>query len=274
LFGHPLFFDILARGFVITATDYEGLGTEGPHPWLVGLSEGRGVIDSVRAAQELPESGAGNRFVAFGASQGGGAALFAGELTESYGEGLELLGVISAAPAAELDLAALRPDVDVAGLSEFVVMGAFGFKAAYPDLDLEAILQPEILAQREQVERLCQGEIGSRFRNVPLGGVLKAAPGEVEGWPEAIEENTPGRARVPAPVLLLHGSADQVVPVEVSRRLFDRLCNRDTPAQRRVYSGVDHIRVLHAGAEDILQFLDDRAAGRALGERPGASTCG
>jgi fermentation-respiration switch protein FrsA (DUF1100 family) len=106
-----------------------------------------------------------------------------------------------------------------------------------------------------------------------LGGVLKAAPVDVEGWTEAIEQNTPGRNRVPAPVLLLHGTADQVVPVEVSRRLFDRLCNRDTPAQRRVYPGVDHIRVLHAGAEDILQFLDDRAAGRTLGERPGAATC-
>lgn len=273
LIGQPLFFDILSRGFVITATDYEGLGTDGPHPWLVGLSEGRGVIDSVRAAQEIPETAAGNRFVAFGASQGGGAVMFAGELVESYGKGLELLGVIAAAPAAELDLVALRPELDVAGLSEFVVMGAFGFKAAYPELDLEAILKPEIIAQKDQVERLCQDEISSRFRNTPLNEVLKAAPAEVEGWPEAIEENTPGRKRIPAPVLLLHGSADLVVPAEVSRVVFDRLCQLDTQVQRLVYPGIDHFRVLHAGAQDILQFLERRAAGRAISERAGAATC-
>lgn len=273
LINQPLFMDILSRGFVIAATDYEGLGTDGSHPWLVGLSEGRGVIDSVRAAQEITETRAGNRFVAFGASQGGGAVLFAGEQMDSYGKGLDLLGVIAAAPAAELDLAALRPETDIAGLSGFVVMGAFGFKAAYPDLDLEAILQPEIVAQREQVERLCQGEIGSRFRNVPLSDVLRAAPAEVVGWAEAIEENSPGRNRIPAPVLLLHGSADQVVPAEVSRRLLERLCDLDTQSQRRLYSGVDHFRVLDSGADHILQFLEDRAAGRMLGELPGADTC-
>ncbi len=50
--------DMIARGYVIAATDYPGLGTPGPHPYLVGLSEGRAVLDSVRAARALPEAGA------------------------------------------------------------------------------------------------------------------------------------------------------------------------------------------------------------------------
>src|ERR1700677_4869544 len=35
-------------GYVVAATDYPGLGTAGPHPYLVGVSEARAVIDSVR----------------------------------------------------------------------------------------------------------------------------------------------------------------------------------------------------------------------------------
>ncbi|MEX0791244.1 MAG: lipase family protein, partial [Actinomycetota bacterium] len=69
----PILSQLLDRGYVVAATDYEGLGTPGSHPWLVGESEGRGVLDSVRAARQIPESAAGNRFVTFGASQGGGA---------------------------------------------------------------------------------------------------------------------------------------------------------------------------------------------------------
>ena len=28
--------DMLARGYVVAATDYPGLGTPGPHPYLIG----------------------------------------------------------------------------------------------------------------------------------------------------------------------------------------------------------------------------------------------
>lgn len=34
---------MLARGYIVTATDYPGLGTPEVHPYLVGISEGRAV---------------------------------------------------------------------------------------------------------------------------------------------------------------------------------------------------------------------------------------
>ena len=48
-------------GYVVAATDYPGLGTPGPHPYLVGTSEARAVIDSVRVAATLPGAGGGKR---------------------------------------------------------------------------------------------------------------------------------------------------------------------------------------------------------------------
>ena len=40
----------LDAGYVVAATDYEGIGTPGLHPFLVGESEGRSVLDAARAA--------------------------------------------------------------------------------------------------------------------------------------------------------------------------------------------------------------------------------
>ena len=177
LIGSSILSELLRRGYVVAATDYEGLGTPGSHPWLVGQSEGRGVLDSVRAARQIPEASAGNRFLAFGASQGGGAVLFAGELAPEYAGELELMGVVAAAPAAELDLLAVLPEGNLTAATGFVVMGAFGFQAAYPDLDLQAILYPDVIAQQERVERLCQEEIGSRFRSRPRGPGVEGQPG-------------------------------------------------------------------------------------------------
>lgn len=265
--------DLLRRGYVVAATDYEGLGTPGPHPWLVGQSEGRGVLDSVRAARQIPEASAGNRFLALGASQGGGAALFAGELAPEYAGELELMGVVSAAPAAELDLLAMLPEENLIAASGFIVMGAFGFKAAYPNLDLGAILHPDVIAQQESLESLCIDEIGNRFRSTPLDRVLKANPSESEGWQETITENTPGRNETPAPILLVHGEADQVVPVAVSRLLFSRVCGLGGVAELQTYPGADHVGALPAARSDVLGWIDARNAGTEIAERPGASSC-
>jgi pimeloyl-ACP methyl ester carboxylesterase len=82
--------NMLRIGYVVAATDYPGLGTAGPHPYLVGISEGRAVLDSVRAARALPEAHAGRRFAVWGHSQGGQAALYAGLLARGYAPELHL----------------------------------------------------------------------------------------------------------------------------------------------------------------------------------------
>lgn len=49
----PALREVVDRGWVLVATDYTGLGTEGPHPSLIGHREARSVLDAVRAARQL-----------------------------------------------------------------------------------------------------------------------------------------------------------------------------------------------------------------------------
>ena len=100
------------NGYVVAATDYPGLGTEGPHPYLVGTSEARAVIDSVRVAAGLPGAGGGKKFLVWGHSQGGHAALFTGIVAKAYAPQLELLGVAAAAPATDL-VTLMNEDIDM-----------------------------------------------------------------------------------------------------------------------------------------------------------------
>ena len=57
---------VVSRGLVFVATDYEGLGTPGVHTYLVGQSEGRAVLDSIRAARQLLELPATTKAVVLG----------------------------------------------------------------------------------------------------------------------------------------------------------------------------------------------------------------
>ena len=52
-YAYPLLQRWLKAGYAVVRTDYEGLGTPGAHPYLIGASEGRAMLDMVRAARKL-----------------------------------------------------------------------------------------------------------------------------------------------------------------------------------------------------------------------------
>ena len=93
-------------------TDYQGLGSGGRHQYSVAVTNGRDVINSVRAAGSMKETGAGRKAVVYGWSQGGGATLGAASLTDYIArkgtalDGVELLGFVAMAPD---DVAAVAP---------------------------------------------------------------------------------------------------------------------------------------------------------------------
>ena len=62
---------MLEKGWVVTATDYAGLGTPGTEAYLVGQAEANDVLNSVRAAKNFNGSDAGNDYAVWGHSQGG-----------------------------------------------------------------------------------------------------------------------------------------------------------------------------------------------------------
>ena len=64
-YAYPLLKRWLKAGYAVVRTDYEGLGTPGVHAYLVGQSEGRSVLDAVRAARKL-EPRLSKRFVIAG----------------------------------------------------------------------------------------------------------------------------------------------------------------------------------------------------------------
>lgn len=76
--------DLVDDGYAVVRTDYEGLGTPGPHPYLMGQSAGAAMTDIVLAAHELsPNLSA--QWVAMGqaAAEAGSGAAFLGPLIVS-----------------------------------------------------------------------------------------------------------------------------------------------------------------------------------------------
>ncbi len=255
---------LMALDYVVVATDYPGLGTEGPHPYLVGSSEGRAVLDSVRAAREVLKAGAGKRFAVWGHSQGGHAALFAGQLARDYAPELTLAGVAAIAPATDLAVL-LRDDLaERAGR----VLGAYAlwsWSRVYG-----APLEPFVAAGRvpaiDRIARDCIETEGEAYRaafdSLPLpGDFLSPETFSAEPWSRLLAENRPGQAPIGVPVYIAQGTADVVVRPSVTSDFVEDLCRRGETVQLDVLPGQGHMRAGRVSATAAIQWMRDRFDG-------------
>lgn len=159
---HALLNAFLQAGWAVAMTDYEGLGTYGCHPYLLGVSEGRGVLDIVPAVRQLavqaglPAGAVSDRYAIVGHSQGGQAALWAAHLAcravDPYPTAGALIGVAALAPASNLT-DGLRAAYSVPSAALVGDLGAFyplfssGVFGGDPGIDPAAIFQPDALVK-------------------------------------------------------------------------------------------------------------------------------
>jgi hypothetical protein len=255
--------DLVDGGAVVVASDYEGLGTPGPHPFLVGESEGRSVLDAVQAARQLPGSGAGDDVLVYGASQGGHAALWAAQLASTWAPDLRVLGVVAAAPFSEVDLllpaASLLP-----GGEGYVALGAYGQVAANPELSVDDVLDPAIVARADLVEGACLLDLSVQLRQTVLAERRPAARldgFEDPAWKAQLASIKPGRAPIGAPTLVVQGARDLTVPAATTQTLVTRLCANGENVRAVTYPQAGHSDVVVAADADVRAWMQGRLAG-------------
>ncbi len=264
----PDLVQMLDAGYVVAATDYEGLGTPGTHPYLVGRSEGRSVLDAARAAARIEGAGAGQEVVVLGHSQGGQSVLFAGQLAPDYAPELALVGVVASAPAAELSTL-LRSAAPISLGYGLLSSGIYAYSQAYDELVLADVLTPVAIERIGVVEEVCLNELTTMFARESPPSLLVANPLDVPAWAERVEQNEPGSAAIAAPVLVVQGGNDFIVFPSSTDTAVERLCQGGNVVDYRRYPGVNHGEILGEAGPEILTWVADRFAGR---DAP--STCG
>jgi len=256
--------EMVRRGYIVAATDYPGLGTPETHPYLVGVSEARAVLDSVRIARLL--TGAPARFAVWGHSQGGQAALFTGLIAKGYAPELDLVGVAAAAPATDL-ANLLAEDIDTNGGRNLTAMTLWSWSRVF-GAPIDRVVDPAAVPIVDRLAGECIESIYDILRRRGPTRSLQQAFLSVkdfyttEPWRSLMAKNTPGVLPPPLPVFLAQGGADDLVRPRVTLNYMKRLCGAGRKVQMDFVPAAGHGLIASDVALSAVQWMADRFAGR------------
>jgi len=221
---------LVSAGYVVTVSDYQGLGrNETYHPYLDSTTVGYNLIDSVRAARKFVPN-TSDRWAALGASQGGQAAWAANELVDNAGGGLHLVGTVSVSPIADVDGLADAAAAGALTRDQQLMLQAYlaSLAAEYSDFDVDQYRRG-IVQEKWDVLSACEGS--AREQRVKVADQITADELRPSG-PEAVEilrgflqKTTLPQGPTAAPMLVIYGGQDPLIPPAWTDRALDRACN-------------------------------------------------
>ncbi len=272
-FGHEEMFiaTMVARGFAVVVTDYDGLGTPGVHTYANRVAEGRAVLDAARAAMRLPATSLDPHgpVALWGYSQGGGAAASAVELAPEYAPELDLVGAYAGAPL--VDLAEFMPYTDgsvLVGLFGYVINGVI---AAYPEA--QSAIRDKLTIYGEDLlnktQNQCVVETAMTFAFHRLPEYFTEDPAQMireQPFKSLFDLQRIGRYKPAAPVFIDINRFDALVPWTAANQLGRDWCalgadvqfwtNEQPPFLNKL--AVNHTLAMFVEGERGMQWLADR----------------
>lgn len=260
---------MLAKGWVVTATDYAGLGTAGPTGYLVGDDEAHDVLNSVRAARDLPAAQAGTTFAVWGHSQGGHSALFTASEAAAYAPELHLAGTVAAAPAAEL--VALLSETSGTTLDWVIGPSVLtSWPSVYPDLNVKTVTTAVGYRTYQKIANQCivSAALGGQIRNHFKQKFFNTDVSKVPAWHAAAQAETAPVLPPSQPVLVAESLTDKVVLPNTTALYEQRACQAGSDLTTIWLTNVNHVQLNSVIAPQVITWISDRFAGL-----PASPTC-
>lgn len=261
--------DMLSRGWVVTATDYAGLGTPGTEGYLVGNDEFNDVLNSVRALQYITSAQAGNTFAVWGHSQGGNSALFTAANVASYAPELHLVGTVASAPAAELvPLLNETYNTSLAWVIGPEILTSW--PTIYPGLTPASVTTSYGLNNYQSIADKCitAAAVEGIVRKALNQDIFTSSAITSPVIMKAAKEQSAPILSPSQPLLVAESTTDQVVLPNTTALYIHQACSAGSDLTQLWLADVGHIQLSSTIAPEVINWIGDRFA-----SHPTAPTC-
>lgn len=254
----------LKQGFAVVATDYQGLGGPGPHPYLIWEAEGRSVLDAVRAALHAYPKLLANNLIITGQSQGSGASLGASQIAPGYAPELKLratiaTGVVATFPEGPVSL---KEDDERKTPARFDMLRLLG--GSLPDNGPVATSLVTVKGQKllAMAKTSCVRDMGLFERSQHLDADTTFVGGQTQITSVLTSVTDMRQSRFPAPLFVGTGLADHTLFPRQQYAAVAALCAAGNPVEWKTYSGSTHNGTVNTAFEDELAFVKTVLSGK------------
>lgn len=256
----------LSHGYAVVASDYQGLGVPGGHPYLATRPAAYSVLDSIRAVQAEPSFKIAKPVVLVGQSQGGGAAFATAGEASTYAPELDIRGTVATgtpyftATAAPVE----RDPTKVEGVFSYTLYILHLVKQADPTFDLDGVLTPAAKPVFDLTRTACLGAVWDAVEEQKLSQAIAftrdPTPEVAKYFPLMAYETL----KVKGPVFMGTGGKDHDVPPAGQERLFTDACAAGSVIEHHVYPALDHSDTVNGSLKDSTPFVKKAFAGEAI----------
>jgi alpha-beta hydrolase superfamily lysophospholipase len=254
---------MLQKGWVVTATDYAGFGTPGIQGYLVGGDEAHDVLNSVRAARNVPETHAGTDFVIMGHSQGGNSALFTADQAAAYAPELHPIATVAEAPAAEL-VPLLNEQYDTLAAWVIGPLVTVSWPAANSSLHASDITTGLGKDNYRRIADQCiaQSVVGGLVRTALKQKFFSKNPLDLAAWKAMAEQQSAPIPPTNRPLMIVESKSDKVVLPNTTALYIQQACNAGSNLSSLWLDNVSHQDIPTASSDTIISWISDRFAGK------------
>ncbi|MFT8481655.1 MAG: lipase family protein [Gluconobacter cerinus] len=259
----------MKRGFAIVATDYQGLGTPGVHPYLNTRAEAYSVLDSVRAAlKSVP--GLQNKVMIVGQSQGGGAAFASAAFAPTYAPDINVRGTVATGipyVTPEILSGLLQEAGKSSGYSPLVaytLLIGSSYAGLHPAFRPEDAFTSKAMPAFKAAAESCLTGLSDTAEKDGLTLANALQPTFVKAMTPAFKTMTYPTLKLAQPLFVGTGTADQDVPPQLQEGLVKAACAAGSTVQAHLYKGLDHSQTVNASLPDSAAFTKAVMAGEPV----------
>jgi acetyl esterase/lipase len=258
----------LDQGYAVVATDYQGLGTPGRHPYLATAAASYSVLDSVRAVQK-GKFGLSRKVVLIGQSQGGGAAWATAAYAAKYAPELDIRGTVATgtpyfSPDAQAATLAAKPRDAVDPTFAYTLLILTLEEMRDPAFKITDYVSDKAMPVMRTAFTEC---IGPLFNAVTENKISYNATFKKDGMAEIVKAYAVmgyPTLKPKGPIFMGTGGKDRDVVPGMQESLVKDACKAGAKIEWRLYPELDHSGTVNGSRQDSAPFVKKAFAGEKI----------